>query len=171
MNSLSIARSPFRSGVLRRLALTFLVAVSPVGCGADAAVAPNPVMPPDPVLPPPPAVLDGSWRALYWIVETASGAVFDVITEGGSIALQVNGDIVTGNMHVPETVTNGAPTTVDMAGIVRIEGDSVRFEQAEDTFVQRAVWQHLPGSAFDALVLANEAVEGARFTVVLVRNW
>jgi hypothetical protein len=145
------------------------------GCGSDHLASPSP----DPVPAPPenpgpsptPIELNGAWRALYWIAETPSGAVFDVITAGGSINLQVSGDTVTGSMHVPENITNGAPQTVSMVGRVHIAGDSVRFEQTNDTFVQRAVWKHHPGVVFDALAIVNHHVQGARFTVVLVRNW
>ncbi len=150
-----------------RLLLRWLVALFAIGCGSDTALAP-----PEAPAPEPPAIdLDGSWRALYWIAETASGTVFDVITEGGSLVLQVAGTLVTGSMHVPENVTNGAPLTVSMEGTVRLHGDSVRFEQSNDTFVQRAAWTHHPGEVFNALVLHQYPVEGTHFTVVLVRNW
>jgi hypothetical protein len=147
-----------------RLQLLLLLAAA----ACDGRTASLPTLPPPAPLPPPNStLLDGSWRAIYWLAMPASGAVMDVWELGGRLDLQIVAGHVTGTMNVPPDVTQGGPASADMAGVVLVDGDSARFVQSEDTFVRRATWKVLE----DALVLADHDVEGTRFTVVLVRGW
>lgn len=148
---------------MRRLIPMLMLLVAAAGCDAVTAPAPDPA----PVLPPPNSkLLDGQWRAVYWIAQPQDAPALDVHELGGRLSLTITDGFVSGSMSLPEGVTNGIPLTADMAGVVLVDGDRAQFIQTEDTFVRRASWRIAP----DVLFILDHPVETTRFTVVLVRG-
>lgn len=166
--------------MLRRLVMGACLLATLAGCdgASPAGPDPSPVPPsapppapaptPAPPLPPPNStILDGSWRAVYWLATPADGQLMDVWELGGRITLTISDGHVEGSMIVPPDVTQGDTATADMHGVVLVTGDSARFVQHQDTFVQRATWTILG----HAMYIVDHDVEGTRFTVVLMRGW
>lgn len=148
---------------MRRLLARTAVLAALLGCEGLTAPAPGP----DPLPPPNSSLLDGSWRAIYWIAEPQDAPVLDVYELGGRLTLSITNGYVSGTMDLPEGVTSGIPLQADMAGVVLVDGDKARFIQGTDTFVGRATWR----IGEDALFIVDHQVETTRFTVVLVRGW
>ncbi|MBX3175084.1 MAG: hypothetical protein KF709_11770 [Gemmatimonadaceae bacterium] len=152
---------------LRTFLILLLLALGALGCRAEQTLLPPPAE--EPALDPlPTAQLDGSWRAIYWLVTYPNGDVVDVWELGGRLELQIEAAIVSGTLFVPGEVTNGIDARVDMQGLALAAGDSATFAQVNDTFVGRAKWR----IGDDFLTLVDHPMPGgARFTVVLVRGW
>ena len=107
----------------------------------------------------------GTYAAsLIFRITPPGGEPIDVRAAGGSLSITFRSDgTTTGSLHVPASVTGGAPFTASMAGTAVITGLTVRFEQEADSFVRDLVWSRIE----DTLVVLDQDVSGTRYTITL----
>lgn len=78
----------------------------------------------------------GDYGALE-LTTLADGETVDWLAAGGSVDLTLSADGTTaGSLHVPGADENGSDFEADLAGSWTLVGDTVRFEQAADTFIR-----------------------------------
>ncbi|MGQ0701709.1 MAG: hypothetical protein ACT4PM_01085 [Gemmatimonadales bacterium] len=107
----------------------------------------------------------GTYAAsLIFRVTPPGGEPIDVRGPGGSLSITIRRDgTTTGSLHLPASVTGGAPFTGSMEGTAVITGLTVRFEQEADTFVRDLLWSRIE----DTLVVVDQDVNGTRYTITL----
>jgi hypothetical protein len=84
--------------------------------------------------------LVGTWEATTFEIDPAGGgAVIDFLAGGATIDITVaaNGT-TTGTLFVPAALNGGVALTESMAGSVDLDGNSITFDQAADTFLRDA---------------------------------
>lgn len=147
----SLFRSSARLSV--RATLVAIVAVGTLAaCGEDGAIAPDAIV--------------GVYTATTFRVTPTDAAEIDVLEEGGSLVITVGGgDVTTGSLVLPATVTGTAALQASMAGNAVRNGSGVTFNQTADTFVRDLNWTY----ANNAISVTNQSVGGATYTIVLTR--
>lgn len=107
----------------------------------------------------------GAYTATTFQVASAGQGSRDALAEGGNLAITIAQDNSTsGTLTVPASITGGAPLVASMAGTAVLAGDSVRFEQAANTFVRRGYWK-MSGSTLSM----TQTADGATIVVTLTR--
>lgn len=133
-----------------RLVLPLLAAVL-VGCGSTE---------------PSGADLAGSYTATVFQVTPPGQSAINVIAAGGTLAITITPDLaVTGSIFLPASVTGDVSFSASLAGTATIEGSTVEFEQAADTFVRDLEWA-LSGNN---LTVQGQVVNGTTFTITLTK--
>lgn len=116
----------------------------------------------------PSLVLEGTYVATQFLVTPIGLPTVDVLASGGSVTITIAGDGTTsGTATVPASITGtGQAATLDMAGTAVRSGNTVTFQQAEDSFVEDVEW------TLDAVGLhTSSQVAGlATFTIRLTRQ-
>lgn len=147
--------SPLRSSrALRRSLLPLLLLGALTACDSDST---------DPIVP----VIEGSYTGTTFTVTPDNASAIDALAGGGTLAINIaSGNAVTGSLSLPAAVTGESEDfTANMAGTAVITGSTVRFTQAEDSFVRDLTWA-IEGTS---LRVVNQQAGAARFTITLQR--
>lgn len=141
-----------RNGVLLFAASVTAFVLS--GCGDDAPTSPTP----DDVV--------GAYEATTLTV-TEGGTTTDVLAEGGSLEITLDGDGSTSGAFVipPSFSETGQEEQASMEGTWELNGRTVTLDQPADTFVRDASFTFVSGR-----LEADETFGGATVQVVLVRS-
>jgi len=134
------------------LALLTLSSAWLSGCGSDT--------------PSQPSSIAGAYTATVFRVTPTGQSTIDVLAQGGSLSVTIASDnTASGSLSLPASVA-GAPFSASMTGTVVQTGNTVRFEQAADTFVRDLTFT-IVGNTLQA---TNQVAGVASFTITLTRQ-
>ncbi len=106
----------------------------------------------------------GNYTATTLRVTPSGESPIDVLASGGSLTLTINAqNQVTGTLNIPPSIDGGL--TASMAGTAIVTGNTVQFDQSEDTFVR-----DLTFSIADSELRADETLSEVRYEVILARQ-
>jgi hypothetical protein len=112
-----------------------------------------------------PADLAGSYVATVFAVTPAGQSAVDVLAAGGSLTITLSASgSTTGSLVVPASVPGG-PLTASMAGTFSLNGTTVTFTQAADTFVR-----NMPMTASGSTLTATQSFGGDTVQLTLTRQ-
>jgi hypothetical protein len=140
------------------LALTLTVAAA--ACD-DALAGPDPSM----------ESMAGAYAAssgfgVLSLTTTEDGQTIDWLAAGADLRLQLEADgTVSGRLFIPDADEDGGDLDEDMAGTWTVMGNTVRFEQAADTFVRDMAF-----ALTDGVLTGDQTFGDVRVRVVLVRS-
>lgn len=107
-----------------------------------------------------PSPIAGTWIATEWVVTQSGKPPVDVLAEGGSLTITVaSNNSTSGSIVVPPALTGGSAVTESMIGTATIQGNTVRFSQAADTFVRDATWTIAEMDMVTTWTLAGTALD------------
>ena len=138
-----------------QLAKHLLVLITVAGCGDDQPTDSTPL-------------LAGVYTATQFIVTPVGQSPIDVLASGGSLLVTIAASgATTGTLTIPASLTGtGQPETISMVGTAVQSGNTVTFQQAEDSFVRDLEFT-LDGVG---LRVSNQVAGIASFTIVLTRQ-
>jgi hypothetical protein len=109
----------------------------------------------------------GTWQATTLRVTQSGQAPADILPQGASLSITINADNSTsGTLVLPASFTGGAALNASMAGTAVLNGVTVMFSQAADTFVRELTFT-LSGTMLSA---SDQMAGGDTWTVVLTRQ-
>jgi hypothetical protein len=136
---------------VRRLLCCSLTAVALAACDDDDG---QPVQP---------LQITGNYTATTFTITTA-GATRDVIADGGSISITLNGAGLTdGQLLIPPAPGQGV-VVANLTGSWSLAGTTVRFDHANDTFLKQMPFE-FTGSA----LVGDRTLSDRRYQVTLTR--
>jgi hypothetical protein len=107
----------------------------------------------------------GAYAATKFDVTPDGQSTQNALAEGAVLTIEIAADnSTTGTLSVPASLTGGAPLVASMVGTATLEGDSVRFDQAANTFVRQDYWKR-NGSTLSM----SHHVDGVTLAVTLAR--
>jgi hypothetical protein len=113
----------------------------------------------------PPSIV-GSYKATVFQVTPAGQPMIDVIAKGGTLSLVIAADnSTTGSLSLPPTIL-GTPFSATLTGTAVQTGNTVKFQQAADTFVRDLTFT-VNGTSLEA---KNQTAGVGVFTLVLTRQ-
>ena len=108
----------------------------------------------------------GIWSATTFTFTEAGKPPADVLAQGGGLTITVtSSNRTSGNLTIPSTITNGATVVESMVGTAIVNGSTVEFDQAADTFVRDVTWT-ITGNT----LVTNSTVAGVTLNIVLTRQ-
>jgi hypothetical protein len=113
-----------------------------------------------------PSPIAGTWNATQFIITESGQQPRNVLAAGGSLTIIVSSkNSTSGSLTIPASFTGGSAVTESMAGTATVNGNSVEFNQAADTFVRDLAW------IFDGNTLAAaQTVSGVTLVITLTRQ-
>jgi hypothetical protein len=113
----------------------------------------------------PSLTLPGTYVASVFRVTPTGQALIDVLAAGGTLSITVASDnSTTGSLSIPASLNAGTPFIADMAGTATLNGSSVHFQQASDSFVKDLTW------TLGTNLTVNQTISGATYTITLTRQ-
>jgi hypothetical protein len=138
----------------RMAGLGLMAAAALAGCGGSDTVGTS-------------NLLAGTYVAIIFTVTPSGQAPIQVLDAGGSLRIEIAASGSTsGTLSLPASVTGGAPLNASMAGTASVTALTVEFTQDADTFVRDLLWSRVE----TALVVVDQPVGGAQYTITLVRE-
>lgn len=108
----------------------------------------------------------GIWSATTFTFTESGKPPADVLAQGGGLTITiVSSNRTSGSLSIPSTITNGAAVVESMVGTAIVNGTTVEFEQAADTFVRDVTWT-LVGNT----LVTNSTIAGVTLNIVLTRQ-
>jgi len=91
--------------------------------------------------------------------------ITNILNNGGTFSITLNTDgTTTGTLVIPSTVNGGFPSTISMAGTFTLDGTTVTFDQAADSFVRDMSFE-----ADGHLLHGSQSFSGIIVTVTLTK--
>lgn len=107
----------------------------------------------------------GTYVATKFDLTSQGQGVRNALAEGAMLTIEIAADSSTsGSLTVPASITGSTLLVASMAGKAVFEGDSVRFDQAANSFVRQDYWA-VKGST----ISMSHTVDGVTIAVTLSR--
>jgi hypothetical protein len=114
-----------------------------------------------------PSEVSGTWVATVFSVTPSGEAPINLLAAGATLTITIDaGNMTTGSLDVPAGVGGPEPFSASMAGTAIVTETTVRFIQADDSFVPDLVWSR--GAL--TLTVTNQSVGVDVWTITLTRT-